>query len=104
MAANLQKSWFRARRTRHTRGLGDATSQRRCQVGQQSQVAGGAITSDLHVAARPLEVEAVALGSNGLLERMEKGSAWFDLTTNSPTLVRRLHRAKTGACTCLMLR
>ena|SRR5262245_30315285 len=52
----------------------------------------------------PPEVEAVALGSNGLLERMEKGSAWFDLTTNSPTLVRRLHRAKTGACTCLMLR
>src|SRR5262245_5186836 len=23
---------------------------------------------------------------------MEKGSAWFDLTTNSPTLVRRLHQ------------
>src|SRR5262245_40124294 len=52
----------------------------------------------------PPEVEAVALGSNGLLEGIEKGSAWFDLTTNSPTLVRRLHRAKTGACTCLMLR
>src|SRR5215813_10012212 len=40
----------------------------------------------------PPEVEAVALGSDGLIEGMEKGSAWFDLTTNSPTLVRRLHK------------
>ena len=40
----------------------------------------------------PPEVEAVALGSNGLLEGMEKGSAWFDLTTNSPTLVRKIHQ------------
>ena len=40
----------------------------------------------------PAEVEAVALGSNGLIEGMEKGSAWFDLTTNSPTLVRRIHQ------------
>jgi 3-hydroxyisobutyrate dehydrogenase len=40
----------------------------------------------------PPEVEAVALGSNGLIEGMEKGSAWFDLTTNSPTLVRKLHK------------
>jgi 3-hydroxyisobutyrate dehydrogenase len=40
----------------------------------------------------PPEVEAVALGSNGLIEGMEKGSAWFDLTTNSPTLVRRIHQ------------
>jgi len=40
----------------------------------------------------PPEIEAVALGSNGLIEGMEKGSAWFDLTTNSPTLVRRRHQ------------
>ncbi|HEU0060809.1 MAG TPA: NAD(P)-dependent oxidoreductase [Hyphomicrobiaceae bacterium] len=40
----------------------------------------------------PPEVEAVALGPNGLVEGMQKGSAWFDLTTNSPTLVRRIHQ------------
>lgn len=39
----------------------------------------------------PVEVEAVALGEGGLLESMAPGSAWFDLTTNSPDLVRRLH-------------
>ena len=43
----------------------------------------------------PPEVEAVALGSNGLIEGMEQGSAWFDLTTNSPTLVRRIHQVCT---------
>ena len=39
----------------------------------------------------PAEVEAVALGEDGLLEGMAPGSVWFDLTTNSPALVRRLH-------------
>ncbi|MFN0092401.1 MAG: NAD(P)-dependent oxidoreductase [Acidimicrobiales bacterium] len=38
----------------------------------------------------PPEVESVAAG---LLEGMRAGSAWFDLTTNSPTLIRALHRS-----------
>lgn len=40
----------------------------------------------------PPEVEAVALAENGLLSDMRSGTAWFDLSTNSPTLVRRLHQ------------
>ena len=40
----------------------------------------------------PPEVEGVALGANGLLEGLKKGAAYFDLSTNSPTVVRRLHR------------
>jgi 3-hydroxyisobutyrate dehydrogenase-like beta-hydroxyacid dehydrogenase len=39
----------------------------------------------------PPEVEAVALGADGLLHAMRPGTAFFDLSTNSPTLVRRLH-------------
>ena len=39
----------------------------------------------------PPEVESVALGEEGLLVGMRKGAALFDLSTNSPTLVRRLH-------------
>ena len=39
----------------------------------------------------PPEVESVALGAEGLLAGMRKGAALFDLSTNSPTLVRRLH-------------
>lgn len=36
----------------------------------------------------PREVEAVAAE---LLDRMKAGSTWFDLSTNSPTVMRRLH-------------
>lgn len=36
----------------------------------------------------PREAEAVA---EELLEALRPGAAWFDLTTNSPTVVRRLH-------------
>jgi len=39
----------------------------------------------------PPEMQAVALGPNGLLNAMKPGSAYFDLTSNSPTVVRRLH-------------
>lgn len=38
----------------------------------------------------PREVEEVALTANGLLAGMRRGTAWFDLSTNSPTVVRRL--------------
>ncbi len=41
----------------------------------------------------PPEVEAVATGPNGLLSGIRPGAAWFDLSTNSPTLVRKLHAA-----------
>jgi 3-hydroxyisobutyrate dehydrogenase len=37
----------------------------------------------------PKEVEAVA---EELLQGMRKGTAWFDLSTNSPTVVRRLEK------------
>ncbi len=43
----------------------------------------------------PREVESVA---EALIETMPSGSAWFDLSTNSPTVVRKLHErfAKRG--------
>ncbi len=39
----------------------------------------------------PPEVEAVAIGPNGLIEGMKAGSTWFDMSTNSPTVMRRLN-------------
>jgi 3-hydroxyisobutyrate dehydrogenase-like beta-hydroxyacid dehydrogenase len=39
----------------------------------------------------PVEMEAVALGANGLIHGMRPGTVYFDLTTNSPALVRRAH-------------
>ncbi|MBO0763096.1 MAG: NAD(P)-dependent oxidoreductase [Hyphomicrobiaceae bacterium] len=43
----------------------------------------------------PPEFEAVALGTNGVIEGMAKGATLFDLTTNSPSLVRRAHQVYT---------
>jgi len=40
----------------------------------------------------PKEVEAVAVGGeNGIIHGIQKGSVYADLSTNSPTLIRRLH-------------
>jgi 3-hydroxyisobutyrate dehydrogenase len=39
----------------------------------------------------PPEVEAVALGDEGLLAGMSADKVYFDLTTNSPALIRRIH-------------
>ncbi len=39
----------------------------------------------------PAEVEAVALGEQGLVAGLTPSKAYFDLTTNAPSLVRRIH-------------
>ncbi len=38
------------------------------------------------------EVEAVVLGENGILEGATPGSLYVDLSTNSPTVIRRIHQ------------
>jgi 3-hydroxyisobutyrate dehydrogenase len=40
----------------------------------------------------PAEVEAVALGEQGLLGGLRPGGVYFDLSTNSPATVRRVHQ------------
>ena len=39
----------------------------------------------------PTEVEAVGLGEGGILEGMSEGKVYFDLSTSTPTLIRRIH-------------
>src|SRR5215469_15942477 len=40
----------------------------------------------------PKEIEAVALGGeNGIIHGIQRGSVYADLSTNSPTLIRRIH-------------
>jgi 3-hydroxyisobutyrate dehydrogenase-like beta-hydroxyacid dehydrogenase len=41
----------------------------------------------------PPEVEAVALGPEGLLSGIRPGAAFLDLTTNAPATVRKVHAA-----------
>ena len=40
----------------------------------------------------PKEVEAVVLGKQGILEGSTEGSLYVDLSTNSPTVIRRIHQ------------
>jgi 3-hydroxyisobutyrate dehydrogenase len=40
----------------------------------------------------PKEVELVALGDNGILSGATKGTVYIDLSTSSPTLIRRIHQ------------
>jgi 3-hydroxyisobutyrate dehydrogenase len=39
----------------------------------------------------PREMEAVCLGSGGLIERLKPGALYIDHTTNAPELARRVH-------------
>ena len=41
----------------------------------------------------PKEVEQVALGENGIIAGAQRGSIYVDLSTSSPTLIRRIHTA-----------
>ena len=38
----------------------------------------------------PAEVEAVALGANGILEGIKPGAIYVDLSTSRPTLIREI--------------
>jgi 3-hydroxyisobutyrate dehydrogenase len=41
----------------------------------------------------PPEVEAVALGAEGIIHAAQPGSIYADLSTNSPTVMRKIHAA-----------
>ena len=41
----------------------------------------------------PADVERVALGSNGIIEGIKKGAAFFDMSTNAPSVVKKIQEA-----------
>src|SRR5579864_8453902 len=41
----------------------------------------------------PADVERVALGPDGLIEGVKKGAAYFDLSTNSQSMVKKINEA-----------
>jgi len=41
----------------------------------------------------PADVEAVALGPDGLVSGVKKGAAYFDLSTNAQSMVKKIHEA-----------
>jgi 3-hydroxyisobutyrate dehydrogenase-like beta-hydroxyacid dehydrogenase len=92
MAANLQKAGYqlvvhdvrRDNAARHLEaGARWAASPR--EVGEASEIVFTSLPG-------PAEFESVTLGKNGLSEGLKKGSTLFDLTTNAPSLIRRIHQ------------
>src|ERR1700746_1162420 len=93
MAANLQKAGHQltvydlnraAAEPFFAKGAGWANSPR--QVAEASE----AVFTSLPV---PADVEAVALGPNGLIEGMKPDTAFFDMSTNSVATVRKINAA-----------
>src|SRR5882757_6709578 len=41
----------------------------------------------------PTDVERVALGPDGLIEGVKQGAAYFDLSTNAQSVVKKIHEA-----------
>jgi len=93
MAANLQKAGFRLivhdlrrQAASHHLNAGAVWAESPRALASEADV----IFSSL---PEPADVEAVALGPDGLLAGIRPGAAYFDLSTNSPALVKKLQAA-----------
>jgi 3-hydroxyisobutyrate dehydrogenase len=91
MAANLQKASFKLivhdlhrQAASHHLNAGAVWADSPRALASQADV----IFSSL---PEPADVEAVALGPDGLISGMKTGAAYFDLSTNSPAVVKKLH-------------
>jgi len=91
MAYNLCKAEFEVSVNDLNRDL----SKRHLEVGAQwaDSVKEIALNNDVIMTSLPgpKEVQDVALKADGLLANMKPGTVWFDLSTNSVTVVRALH-------------
>jgi 3-hydroxyisobutyrate dehydrogenase-like beta-hydroxyacid dehydrogenase len=92
MAANLQKAGY----TLVVHDVQRQNASHHIQAGAQWAASPRAVAEACEVVflslPGPPEVEAVALGAEGLIAGFKQGSACFDLSTNSPTLVRKIER------------
>ena len=93
MAANLQKAGFKLvvhdlhrQAASHHLNAGAAWADSPRALASQADV----IFSSL---PEPQDVEAVAFGPEGLLAGIKRDAAWFDLSTNSPSVVKKLNAA-----------
>src|SRR6185295_20114659 len=99
MAANLQKAGYRLvvhdlhrQAASHHLNAGAVWADSPRQLAEQCDVLFTSLPE-------PADVEGIAAGDNGLLAGIAKDAAWFDLSTNSPSVVKKLNAAfaKKGA-------
>lgn len=94
MAANLQRGLAARGDGLVVHDVRREAAQRHVQAGARWADSAAALAAECDVIFSslpgPPEFEAVANGPNGLLAGIRKGAAYFDLTTNSPTTVRKV--------------
>src|SRR5438309_1630221 len=91
MAANLQKAGYKLvvhdlhrQAASHHLNAGAVWAETPRKLAEQCEV----IFTSL---PEPADVEGVAAGDEGLLAGIRKDAAWFDLSTNSPSIVKKLN-------------
>ncbi len=93
MAANLQKAGY----TLVVSDVNRAAAERHLAAGAEWADTPRAVTERSDVVFTslpgPPEVEAVVFGKDGMIEGVRQGLAYFDLSTNSQALMRRVHEA-----------
>jgi 3-hydroxyisobutyrate dehydrogenase-like beta-hydroxyacid dehydrogenase len=90
MAANLQRSGYAlvVHDVRHEAAVAHLQAGAQwADTPRQAATAAAVIFTSLPA---PPDVEAVALGADGILAGMQPGAAYFDLSTNSPATVQRI--------------
>ena len=93
MAANVQKAGLKLL----VHDLHRQAASRHIEAGAIWADSPGALASQADVIfsslPEPADVEAVALGPDGLIAGIRPGAAYFDLSTNSPSVVKAIHAA-----------
>ena len=93
MAANIQKAGFRM----IVHDLHRQAASHHLQAGAEWADSPRALAEKADVIfsslPEPPDVEAVAIGPDGLIAGIKPGAAFFDLSTNAPSMVKKLHAA-----------
>src|SRR6201988_1716657 len=91
MAANLQKAGHELVVHELSRAAAEPFLAKGAVWANSPKEVGG--QSEIVFTSRPVpaDVEQVALGANGLIEGMSPDTAFFDMSTNSVTMVRKIH-------------
>ena len=96
MAANLQKAGYRLVVNDLRRASADRFIERGAEWADTPRALAERCGVFFTSLPEPADVEAVALGANGLLAGTKPGDAYFDLSTNSPVMVKKIEAAFAG--------
>src|SRR6478736_3371396 len=92
MVANLQKAGHELVVFDVRREAGDAALSQGARWAETPADAARQSEITLTSLPGPKEVELVALGENGVIHGAQPGSIYVDVSTSSPTLIRRIHQ------------